>query len=195
MIRSNVLATALSVLTFSAACAKDKDTGEAAAPMPAPKQTSPTPAAPTDPGMAAPTGSDPAGMAGGDHGHRPMHGGKVATTAEGHLELVATAGGEFHVYMHDKSGAMRPADGATGTVKIGASGPELKLAPMEDHLAGKGAPIKEKHADAQVTVNVGGKNETASFKLDFEDHGGDKKHGGGHDMKDMKGDMGEMKPE
>ena len=95
------------------------------------------------------------------------------------MELVARPNGEFHLWLLDQKQQPRPIDGASATVKLGVKGyAPVALAPKEDHLAGQGARISATHADADVTVEVGGKTETARFKLDFEDHGGGK--GGGH---------------
>jgi len=110
-----------------------------------------------------------AGHAAEDHPHKAPHGGQVATTSGGHLELVATREGQFQLWLLDAKLGVRPVEGATGTIKVAASGyADVALAPAGDHLEGKGAAIPGEHATAVATVKVGGKVETARFTLHLE---------------------------
>lgn len=155
-------------------------TGEPTA-APATAQTSQEPADTqgAEVGKAAEPGTPPGQhAAAGEHGHSSPHGGQVAATDAGHLKLRATRDGTFHVWLLDGSLGMRPIDGATATVSVGSGSP-VKLAAAGDHLTGKGPRIETDHAKVSVVVTAAGKNEEATFNVDFEDHGGGKAHGGG----------------
>jgi hypothetical protein len=160
-------------------------TTEEQAPAPSSPQASPEPGA--GPGAEISKAGEPGASQGagehaaaGEHGHGSPHGGQVATTSGGHIELLATQDGSFHVWLLDGNLGLRPVDGATATVSVGSASP-VSLAPGAGHLTGKGPRIEADHAQASVKVTMAGKNEEATFNLDFEDHGGGKKHGGGHD--------------
>jgi hypothetical protein len=139
-------------------------------------------APPPSPPDAAPTPSVDAAVA-----SKGAHGGVLATSEAGSLELVASKGGEFWLYLSDAAGAARPTKGLTATVKLDAAGYEpVVLKAHEDHLMGKGKAIEGSAAVAEVTVEGGAKPETARFTLQLEaakpagDHGHE--HGeGGHD--------------
>ncbi len=105
----------------------------------------------------------------GEHAHKAPHGGEVATTSGGHLELAATREGQFQLWLLDGKLALRPVGDATGTIKVAAAGyTDVALGPAGDHLEDKGAAIPGEHATAIATVKVGGKVETARFILHLE---------------------------
>ncbi len=110
--------------------------------------------------------------ASGEHAHPAPHGGQVATTKGGHIELLATPDGSFKLWLLDANLANRPAAGASATVKVAVSGyADVPLSVVGDHLEGKGAEIQAEHATAAVTVKVEGEAETARFTLHFEKAG------------------------
>ncbi|MCP3135761.1 cupredoxin domain-containing protein [Pyxidicoccus xibeiensis] len=106
------------------------------------------------------------------HAHISPHGGLVESTQRGHMELVATRGGSYRVYLLDEDLNVRPVEGASGSVKVAKSGyPDVKLAPAGDHLAGQGPEHSDEHLTMVVTVVVGGKPEVARFAAHLEAHG------------------------
>ncbi|MFP2926291.1 cupredoxin domain-containing protein [Pyxidicoccus sp. 3LG] len=110
------------------------------------------------------------------HAHAAPHGGLVESTPRGHLELVATRGGGYRVYLLDEALNVRPVDGASGTVKVAKGGhPDVKLTPAGDHLAGQGPEHVDDHLAMVVTVVRDGKPEVARFAAHLEANG----HGAG----------------
>src|SRR6266705_708432 len=51
----------------------------------------------------------------GEHAHKAPHGGQVATTGGGHLELVANREGQFQLWLLTADLGARSVEGATGT--------------------------------------------------------------------------------
>lgn len=112
-----------------------------------------------------------------DHAHEAPHGGLVQSTSQGHLELVAGKDGTFKLYVLDEQLTVRPVTGASGTLKLTVPGyADVKLAPVGDHLEGKGAAFQAEHTTAVVSVTTGGATQTARFALHLEAGG----HGDGH---------------
>ncbi len=110
--------------------------------------------------------------ASGEHEHKSPHGGLVASTTGGHLELLATPDGAFKLWLLDEKLASRPVAGVTASVKVGVVGyADVPLAVVGDHLEGKGAAIGAEHAPAVVTVKVADRAETARFTLHLEKEG------------------------
>jgi len=106
------------------------------------------------------------------HSHSSPHGGLVESTPRGHMELVAARGGTYRVYLLDEDLQVRPAEGASGSVKVAKGGyPEVKLAPAGDHLAGQGPEHSDEHLTMVVTVVKDGKPEVARFAAHLEEHG------------------------
>lgn len=123
----------------------------------------------------APEPSQASGHATQEHAHAAPHGGTVASTARGHLELLAGHDGAFKLYLLDEQLAPLPVTGATGTLKLTVPGyADVKLSPEGDALVGKGAPFQADHATAVVSVTSGGATQTARFALHLEPGG----HGG-----------------
>jgi hypothetical protein len=108
---------------------------------------------------------------GADHGgEKGPHGGLVqAMEGGGKLELKAAPDGNFQLWLLDDKGAARPTAEVKARVKLAvADYAEVTLAPMGDHLHGKGAAIPSEHAAAVVIVEAGGKTTTARFGLHLE---------------------------
>ena len=106
----------------------------------------------------------------GAHEHAAPHGGLVASTTGGHVELVASADGAFKLWLLDEQLANRPVAGVTASVKVAAAGyADVPLAVVGDHLEGKGAAIAAGQAPAVVTVKLGDKAETARFTLQLKE--------------------------
>ncbi|WP_224243067.1 cupredoxin domain-containing protein [Hyalangium gracile] len=106
------------------------------------------------------------------HAHAAPHGGWVESTSRGHLELVATRDGSYRVYLLDDAMNVRPVEGAGGTIKVAKGGyPEVTLAPVGDHLEGKGPAHTDEHLAMVVTVVQGGKPESVRFNAHLEEHG------------------------
>lgn len=111
----------------------------------------------------------PGGHAAGAHAHKAPHGGLVATTSGGHIELVADAAGRFQVWLLDQNLAPRPAEGATVKIKVATKGyADIVAQAQGDHFEGTGAAVPGAHPAAIVTATVGGKTETARFELHLE---------------------------
>lgn len=107
----------------------------------------------------------------GGHEHRSPHGGMVASTSGGHLELVADRAGVFQVWLLDAKLAPRPIAGASVKLEVTAKGyGEVVVEAKGDHFEGKGAAIPGGHAAAVVTATVGGTAETARFPLHLDSH-------------------------
>ncbi|XXF75174.1 cupredoxin domain-containing protein [Myxococcaceae bacterium GXIMD 01537] len=130
--------------------------------------------APPPPAAAEKTG---AGHAAQEHAHAAPHGGVVASTRAGHLELVASREGTFKLYVLDAQLQAQPVTGGTATLKLTVPDyADVKLSPEGDALAGRGQPFQAEHATAVVSVTVGGATQTGRFELHLE-HGG---HGDAH---------------
>ncbi|WP_163990333.1 cupredoxin domain-containing protein [Pyxidicoccus caerfyrddinensis] len=108
------------------------------------------------------------------HAHAAPHGGVVESTSQGHMELVVTRAGGYRVFLLDDALAVRPVAGASGTVKVAKGGhPDVKLAPVGDHLEGQGPEHSDDHLTMVVTVVRDGKPEVARFSAHLEEHGHD----------------------
>lgn len=106
------------------------------------------------------------------HAHAAPHGGVVESTSRGHLELVTTRAGAYRVYLLDDALAVRPVEGASGTVKVAKGGyAEVELKPSGDHLEGQGPAHTDDHLTMVVTVVKDGKPEVARFSAHLEEHG------------------------
>jgi hypothetical protein len=133
---------------------------------------------PTPPAAAGKTGH----AAQEEHAHAAPHGGVVADTATGHLELVGSRDGTFKLYVLDEELKTRPVTGGAATLKLTVPGyADVKLAPEGDALVGKGQPFQAEHPIAVVSVTVGGATLTGRFALHLEPegHGDDHPHAPG----------------
>lgn len=103
----------------------------------------------------------------------PAHGGQVASTSAGQIELVADASGKFQVWLVDGAGKARPMAGTTVRVSLSKKGyKEVELAPVDDHFEGQGAAITGGHATATVNIETSGTPESATLPLHLEKGGG-----------------------
>jgi hypothetical protein len=125
------------------------------------------PAKPAEP--AAPV--DAAKPAEPAHDHAAPHGGALADTKTGHVELKAAADGQLMVWLYDDKLAPAPIEGAEVSVKVALPGyADVKLTGHNDHLMGKGAPITGDHMAAIVTIKRGDQTETAKVELHLAPH-------------------------
>lgn len=120
------------------------------------------------------TGKMPEGSktpAGGEAAQAAPHGGLMQPFSGGHIELVADPSGAFKVWLLGPDLAPMPIDGASVKISVTAKGyADVVAEAKDDHFEGKGAKIGG-HADAVITATVGGKTETARFKLHLESGG------------------------
>lgn len=135
------------------------------APAPPPiVHSTPTVEAPVEPAKPA----EPAEPA---HDHAAPHGGALADTKTGHVELKAAADGQLMVWLYDDKLAPAPIEGAEVSVKVALPGyADVKLTGHNDHLMGKGAPITGDHMAAIVTIKRGDQTETAKVELHLAPH-------------------------
>lgn len=120
----------------------------------------------------APAASAKSHAAAAPHAHAAPHGGVVESTPRGHMELVVTRAGGYRVYLLDDALALRPVEGASGTVKVAKGGhPDVQLTPVGDHLEGQGPEHSDDHLTMVVTVVRDGKPEVARFAAHLEAHG------------------------
>ena len=117
---------------------------------------------------AKPTEAKPAEAA---HDHKAPHGGSLADTKTGHVELKAAPDGQLMVWLYDDKLTPLAADGAEVSVKVALPDyADVKLEAHGDHMMGKGAPLAGDHMAAIVTVKRGEQVETAKVELHLAPH-------------------------
>lgn len=128
--------------------------------------SSPEPPRPTAPPAAVPAESVRHDQEG--HEHSTPHGGLVASTAGGHLELRVEPSGRFKLFVLDPNLELRKLLGMKGTLLVAIPGyPEVTLDSHWESLEGRGPPISRPRFAVVALVRAAEVQESARFVVDF----------------------------
>src|SRR5262245_50046030 len=96
--------------------------------------------------------------------------GMLTETPSKKIRIYALHSGLFRVWVSDKSGGGPSTDGIKVRLKLDTAGyPEVVMEPRTDHFQGKGPQVPSEHADAVITIEIGGESsattETTRIRL------------------------------
>jgi hypothetical protein len=115
------------------------------------------------------------------HEHSAPHGGLVASTAGGHLELRAEPGGRFKLFALDPSLELRKLPGMKGTLLVAIPDyPEVTLDERWEGLEGRGPAISRQRFAVVAILRTTETQESARFVVDFASGAGGEAHAHHH---------------